>query len=190
MPQRAAFWKGALWAEQMLRSEASELNDIIIIRFILRSIRFVTTERSCRQSCVPNSWVQLANRGIIYLYDNREPLNQGNVFFFHFELTPFSDGQLSKVSARPTVFNWNTYCLKYFVVPTIKLNIKISPTHTDAPFLYSRGHPFIRDVRQPKIVFDAIVVGRWSVFWFPFFMYTFICAHDIFPCLIIVVLTL
>ena len=25
---------------------------------------------------------------------------------FHFELIPFSDGQLSKVSARPTVFIW------------------------------------------------------------------------------------
>ena len=35
----------------------------------------------------------------------------GNVFFFvcHFELTPFSGRQLSKVSARPTVFNWETY---------------------------------------------------------------------------------
>ena len=151
----------------------------------------MTTELLCRPSLIPKSCVQLAYRAI-YLCDNRDPINQGHAFcfVFHFELTPFSDGQLSKVSARPTVFNWNTYCLKYFVVPTIKLNIKISPTHTDAPFLYSRGHPFIRDVRQPKIVFDAIVVVRWSVFWFPFFMYTFICAHDIFPCLIIVVLTL
>ena len=49
---------------------------------------------------VPNSSVQLANRAI-YLYDNRDPINQGHVFFFvfHFELIPFSNGQLSKVSA-------------------------------------------------------------------------------------------
>ena len=44
-------------------------------------------------------------------YDNRYPINQGHVFFFvfHLELTPFSDGQLSNVSARPTVFNWEKY---------------------------------------------------------------------------------
>ena len=70
------------------------------------NIFFVTTELSCRQSRVPNSQVKLANRAI-YLYDNRDSINQGHVFFFafHFELTPFSDGQLSKVSVRPTVFN-------------------------------------------------------------------------------------
>ena len=41
-------------------------------------------------------------------------------------------------------------------------------------------------------VFDAIVVGRWSVFGFHFlfFRYAFIFAHDRFPCLITVVLTL
>ena len=37
---------------------------------------------------------------------------KGTYFFFdfHFELTPFSDGQLSTVSARPTVFNWEKQC--------------------------------------------------------------------------------
>ena len=67
----------------------------------------MTTELLCRQSRVPKSEVQLANHAI-YLCDNRDNINQGHVFFFvfHFELTPFSDGQLSKVSARPTVFNW------------------------------------------------------------------------------------
>ena len=43
--------------------------------------------------------------------DNRDHINQGHVFFFvlHFELAPFSDGQPSKVSARNTVFTWETY---------------------------------------------------------------------------------
>ena len=55
---------------------------------------------------------------------------------------------------------------------------------------YIPWHPFARDLRQRKTVFDAIiVVGRWSVFGFPF-VYAFICAHDPFPCLITVVLTL
>ena len=69
-------------------------------------ICFVTTELSCRQSRVPKSSAQLANRAM-YLCDNRDHINKGHVFFlvFHFELTPFSDGQLSKVSGRPTVFN-------------------------------------------------------------------------------------
>ena len=68
---------------------------------------FVITELSCRQSRVSIFQVQLANRAT-YLYDNRDPINQIHVFFFvfHFELTPFSDGQLPKASARPTVFNW------------------------------------------------------------------------------------
>ena len=34
------------------------------------------------------------------------------LFVFHFELTPFSDGQLSKVSARPTVFKLDKYCAR------------------------------------------------------------------------------
>ena len=55
----------------------------------------------------PESCLQLANPAI-YLCDNRDPINQGYVFIFvfHFELTPFSDSQFSKVSARRTVFNW------------------------------------------------------------------------------------
>ena len=66
-----------------------------------------------RGSCSKVLSTQLANR-VIYLYDNRDPMNQGHVFVFviHFELTPFSDGQLSKVSARPAVFIWKNYCLK------------------------------------------------------------------------------
>ena len=73
---------------------------------------FVITELSCRQSRVSIFQVQLANRAT-YLYDNRDPIDRGHVFLFvfHFRLTPFSDGQLSKVSARPNVF-WETYCLK------------------------------------------------------------------------------
>ena len=57
------------------------------------------------ESCF-NALVQLASRAI-YLYDDRGPINQGRVFFFvfNFELTPFSDGQLTKGSARPTDFN-------------------------------------------------------------------------------------
>ena len=64
----------------------------------------------CRRSRVSKSQVQLANRAI-YLCDHRDPINQGHVFFFlfHFELTPFSDGQLSKVTARPMVFNCEIY---------------------------------------------------------------------------------
>ena len=52
-----------------------------------------------------------AGNHAIYLYDNHEPINLGHVFFlvFHFELAPFSDGQLSETSARPTVFNWENY---------------------------------------------------------------------------------
>ena len=67
----------------------------------------MTTDFLCRQSRVPKSQVQLANRAI-YLWDNRDTINQGQVLFFvfQFEVTPFSDGQLSKFSARPTVFNW------------------------------------------------------------------------------------
>ena len=70
-------------------------------------ILFVTTELLCCQSRVLKPQVQLAYRAI-YLCDNRDPNNQGHAFFFvlNFELTSFSDGQLSKVSARPTVFNW------------------------------------------------------------------------------------
>ena len=34
--------------------------------------------------------------------------------------------------------------------------------------MYSLGHPFARDFRQRKTVFDAIVTGRWSVFGFHF----------------------
>ena len=54
--------------------------------------------------------MQLANRAI-YLCGNRDPVNQGHVFFyvFHFEWISFSDDQLSKVSARPTVFNSEIY---------------------------------------------------------------------------------
>ena len=50
---------------------------------------------------------QLANRAI-YLCDNRDHINQGSALLFvlQFELNPFSDGQLSKVSARPSIFNW------------------------------------------------------------------------------------
>ena len=70
----------------------------------------MTTELLCRPSHVSKFQVQLANRAI-YLCDNRDPINQGHVVFlvFHVELTTFSDGQLSKVSARPTVFNWELY---------------------------------------------------------------------------------
>ena len=52
----------------------------------------------------------LWSRGLGDVY-KRQPINQGHVFFFvfHLELTPFSDGQLSNVSARPTVFNWEKY---------------------------------------------------------------------------------
>ena len=73
-------------------------------------ICLMTTEFLCHPSRVSNSSVQLANCAI-YLCDNRDPINQGHVFFFvfHFEVTPFSDGQLSKVSGRPTVFNWEIY---------------------------------------------------------------------------------
>ena len=41
---------------------------------------------------------------------------KGTYFFFdfHFELTPFSDGQLSTVSARPTVFNWEKYWVRIY----------------------------------------------------------------------------
>ena len=51
----------------------------------------------------------LANRAM-FLYDNRDPINQGRVFFvvFHFELTPSSDGELPRVSARQTVLNWES----------------------------------------------------------------------------------
>ena len=67
-------------------------------------ICFVTTELLCRQRRVPKSQVHLANRAT-YLRDNRGPVNQERVFFFvfHFELTPFSDGQLSKVSTQSIV---------------------------------------------------------------------------------------
>ena len=41
---------------------------------------FVTTELLCRQSRVPRSSVQLANRAI-YLYDNRDPINQAKGVF-------------------------------------------------------------------------------------------------------------
>ena len=70
----------------------------------------MTTELLCRQSRVPKYEVQLANRAI-YLCDNRDHINQGHVFFFvlHFELTAFSDDQLSKASARPAVFNREKY---------------------------------------------------------------------------------
>ena len=48
------------------------------------------------------------------------------LFVFHFELTPFSDGQLSNVSARPTVFNWKVLP-QLFSVPIIKLSTKCHP---------------------------------------------------------------
>ena len=62
----------------------------------------MTTELSCRPSRVSKSSVQLANHAIC-LCDNREPINQGHVFFFvfHFDLTPSSDGQLSKFQLDP-----------------------------------------------------------------------------------------
>ena len=76
---------------------------------------------SCCQSRVPKSQVQLAIRAM-YFYDNRDPINQGHVLFFafHFDLSPFSDGQLSKVSAQPTVFNGEICCLQEFILPMIK----------------------------------------------------------------------
>ena len=54
--------------------------------------------------------MQLADRAI-YLCENRDPIDQGHALFrvSHFELTPLSDGQLSKVAARPTIFNWEMY---------------------------------------------------------------------------------
>ena len=65
--------------------------------------------------------MQLANRAI-YLCDNRYPINQGHAFFlaFHFELTPFSDGQLSKNSARATVFTGKYLKVVYQYRPTNK----------------------------------------------------------------------
>ena len=54
-------------------------------------------------------------------------------------------------------------------------------------FSYIPLHPLTRDFRQRKTkfetVFDAIVVGRWSVFGFHFYflLYAFICSHDPFP---------
>ena len=71
----------------------------------------MTTELLCRQSRVRKSQVQPLACRAIYLYDNRDPINQGHAFFFafHFELTPFSDGQFSKVPAQTTVFNWEKY---------------------------------------------------------------------------------
>ena len=62
---------------------------IYIYIYILRDHRAL-----CRQSGVPKSNVQLANRAI-HLCHNRDPINQGHVLFFvcHFELTPFSYDQ-------------------------------------------------------------------------------------------------
>ena len=53
-------------------------------------------------------------------------------------------------------------------------------------------HPLAREFRHRKTIFetavlDAVVVGRWPVFGF---MYAFICAYDLFLCLITVVATL
>ena len=89
------------------------------------NIYFATKELSCRQSRVPKPYVQLTNRGI-YVYDNRDPINQGLVYFLsvHFELTPFSDGQLSNVSVRPPVFNWENDCLRPFVMREFFLGCK------------------------------------------------------------------
>ena len=89
---------------------------------------FVTTELLCRQSRVPKSQVELANL-VIYLYDNRDTINQGHVFFFivHFDLIHSSDGQLSNVSARPTVINWKKNGLKQFIVSIMKLNTTFHP---------------------------------------------------------------
>ena len=64
-----------------------------------------------RESRVPKSEAQVANRAI-YLYDNRDPYQSRWCFLFrqsHFELALFSDGQLAKVSARPTVFGWENH---------------------------------------------------------------------------------
>ena len=55
-------------------------------------ICFVTTEHYCRQSRVLQSKVQLANRVIpVYLYDNRDPINQGcfvSIFRFRHSVFP------------------------------------------------------------------------------------------------------
>ena len=66
----------------------------------------MTTELLCRQSRVT-----AGKPRHMPLYDYCDLINQGHVFFcIHFELTPFSNGQLSKVSARPAIFNWEKYC--------------------------------------------------------------------------------
>ena len=53
----------------------------------------------------------VAGHTVWNLGDNRDHINKKHLFFFlfHFELTPFSDGQLSKVSARPIVINGEKY---------------------------------------------------------------------------------
>ena len=68
-------------------------------------ICFVTTELLYRQTRVPKS--QTASKPRHTPLRQSRPYQSRACFFFvfHFELTPFFHGQLSKVSARPAVFN-------------------------------------------------------------------------------------
>ena len=65
--------------------------------------RFVTTEVSSRKNRVPKSQVFLllvGNRAI-----SRSTIATIPTKSIQFDLSPFSDSQLSEVSARPTIFN-------------------------------------------------------------------------------------
>ena len=70
--------------------------------------------------------------------------------------------QLGKIWSRVI------YCTNYDL--NIKFHHQISPTHTDALFIYTLEHPFVREVKQRKTVFSAMVFGWWSVFGFHFYV--------------------
>ena len=86
---------------------------------------FVTTELFCRRSRVPKS---AAGKPFHTPLRQSWPYGPRACLLTRPSLLvdPFSDGQLSKVSARPRVFWW-TFRLKQFLVSIINLDISFHP---------------------------------------------------------------
>ena len=71
------------------------------------------------------------------------------------------------IKFHPLNTHTDALSLKQFIALIIKINIRFHPLIPMLPS-YISWHPFALDFRGCKTVFDAIVVGRWSVFGFHF----------------------
>ena len=130
------------------------------------------------ESC-SKSPVQLANRTMYIPLRQMATISTKGMFSFSsftssWPLSPMASCQ--KFQLDPP-FSTGKIWSRVIYCTTIKLPVNIN-LHPLIPmlFIYTLGHPFASDFRQRKTVFDAIVVGRWSVFSFHFYVYLHLCA--------------